>query len=218
MGSLQFACIGTHPDISYAISVAAKYCANPSPAHYNALRLILKYLSRILSFGISFSWNDHPLSLIAYTDVDFAMDLDNCWSRPGFFFWGRSRSYSLGFPQKKPSVLAALLKHNTLAFTTKETIWHKQLLSSLGKPPNSPTHLFTDNQSALHLIKNPEFHYGTKHIDVQYHVIREAFLVDLIFPSFVFTHDQLVDIFIKALPNETFQCLHHQLGMCSIIH
>lgn len=36
VGYLQFACIGTRPDLSYAVSVAAKYCLNPSPAHCNA--------------------------------------------------------------------------------------------------------------------------------------------------------------------------------------
>ena len=48
VGCLQFACIGTRPDLSYAVSVAAKYCVNPSPAHCNALRQILKYLAGTL--------------------------------------------------------------------------------------------------------------------------------------------------------------------------
>ena len=76
--------------------------------------------------------------------------------------------------------------------------------------------MFTDNQSALRLIKNPEFHRRTKHIDVQYHVIREAFLAETILPSFVSTHDQLADIFTKALPKDTFQRLRHHLGICSV--
>ena len=58
-------------------SVAAKYCVNPSPAHCNALRWILKYLAGTLQLGISFSGNNHPLSLTAYSDADFAMDLDD---------------------------------------------------------------------------------------------------------------------------------------------
>ena len=78
VGCLQFSCIGTHPDLSYEISVAAKYCANPSPAHCNALCRILKYLAGTLQFGISFSGNDHPLTLTTYSYADFAMDLDDC--------------------------------------------------------------------------------------------------------------------------------------------
>ena len=111
--------------------------------------------------------------------------------------WYQSKQASCASSTTEAEYLAA-------SSTTKETIWHRRLLTSLGKAPTSPTPLFTDNQSALRLIKNPEFHRGTKHIDVQYHVIREAFLANLLLPSFVSTHDQLADIFTKALPKENF--------------
>lgn len=219
VGCLQFACIGTRPYISYAASVAAKYCLNPSPAHCNALRRILKYLAGTLDLGLSFSGNNHPISLTAYSDVDFAMDLDDRKSRSGYIlfvnhgpvFWASRKQASCASSTTEAEYLAA-------SSTTKEIIWHRRLLTSLGKAPTSPTPLFTDNQSALRLIKNPEFHRRTKHIDVQYHVIREAFLANLLLPSFVSSHDQLADIFTKALPKENFHRLCHQLGMCSVEH
>lgn len=219
VGSLQFACIGTRPDIAYAVSVAAKYCTNPSTAHCNALRRLLKYLAGTLDFGISFSGNDQALSLTAYCDADFAMDIDDRKSRSGYIlfvnhgpvFWASRKQASCASSTTEAEYLAA-------SSTTKEIFWHRRLLTSLGKAPTSPTPLFTDNQSALRLIKNPEFHRRTKHIDVQYHVIREAFLANLLLPSFVSSHDQLADIFTKALPKETFHRLRHHLGMCSIEH
>ena len=219
VGCLQFACIGTRPDLSYAVSVAAKYCKNPSPAHCNALRRILKYLAGTLQLGLSFSGDHKPLTLSAYCDADYAMDLDDRKSRSGFVlfvnngpvFWASRKQASCASSTTEAEYLAA-------SSTTKEIIWHRRLLSSLGHHPVSPTPLFTDNQSALRLIKNPEFHRRTKHIDVQYHVIREAFLADILLPSFVSTHDQLANIFTKALPKDTFQRLRHQLGMCSIEH
>ena len=219
VGSLQFACIGTRPDISYAVSVAAKYCANPSSAHCNALHRILKYLAGTLDLGISFSGNDHPLSLTAYSDTDYAMDLDDRKSRSGYILFA-NHGPVLWASRKQASCASSTTEAEYLAAssTTKEIIWHRRLLTSLGKAPTSPTPLYTDNQSALRLIKNPEFHRRTKHIDVQYHVIREAFLANLLLPSFVSTHDQLADIFTKALPKETFHRLRHQLGMCSIEH
>lgn len=54
--SLQFAYIGTRPNLSYTINVAPKFCANSSPTHCNALRRILKYLVGTLSFGIFLFW------------------------------------------------------------------------------------------------------------------------------------------------------------------
>ena len=219
VGCLQFACIGTRPDLSYAVSIAAKYCSNPTPAHCAALRRILKYLAGTLHLGLSFSGNHQPISLTAYCDANYAMDLDDRKSRSGFVLfinhgpvlWASRKQACCASSTTEAEYLAA-------SATTKEIIWHRRLLSSLGKPPASPTPLFTDNQSALRLIKNPEFHRQTKHIDVQYHVIREAYLADLILPSFVSSHDQLADIFTKALPKDTFQRLRHHLGICSVEH
>ena len=167
VGCLQFACIGTRPDLSYAVSVAAKYCTNPSPAHCNVLRRILKYLASTLQLGLFFSGNHIPLSLSAYCDADNAMDLDDRKSRSGFVlfvnhgpvFWASRKHASCASSTTEAEYLAA-------SSTTKEIIWHRPLLTNLGKNHVSPTPLFTDNQSALGLIKNPEFHRRTKHIDV----------------------------------------------------
>lgn len=78
----------------------------------------------------------------------------------GPVFWASRKQTSCASSTTEAEYLAA-------SSTTKEIIWHKRILASLGKAPTSPTHLFTDNQSALRLIKNPEFHRRTKHIDVQ---------------------------------------------------
>jgi hypothetical protein len=34
--------------------------------------------------------------------------------------------------------------------------------------------LYYDSQSALHITRNPTFYSRTKHIDVQYHFVREV--------------------------------------------
>lgn len=47
----------------------------------------------------------------------------------------------------------------------KELIW---LLDEL-TDKNNDVKFLMDNQSAIRLIKNPEFHKRTKHIDVRYH-------------------------------------------------
>lgn len=72
-----------------------------------------------------------------------------------------------------------------------------------------------DNQSAIRLIKNPEFHKRTKHIDVRYHYIREKFEEQLFQVEFVSTVDQSADIFTKALPKERFQFIRKKIGIVS---
>lgn len=205
----QFACIGTRLDLSYDVSVAAKFCANPSPAQYNALRCIIKFLAWTLALNISFFGNAQLLFLTFYNDVDFAMDLDDWRSHSRFIHHG----HVLWASRKQANCASSTTEAEYLvaSSTTKEIIGHRRLFSILGKPHTSLTLLLTDNPSALQLIKNPKFHRRTKHINVQYHVILEAYSATHILPSHVPTHDQLANIFARALLTDTFR----HLGICS---
>ena len=49
--------------------------------------------------------------------------------------------------------------------------------------------VFKDNQTILHLCKNPIFHKMTKHIDIQYHFIREKITNGIIQVEKVSTDD-----------------------------
>lgn len=53
---------------------------------------------------------------------------------------------------------------------SKEFIWVKQLMSELGFGVDYS--LYSDSQSAIHLVKNSTFHSRTKHIHLRYYFIR----------------------------------------------
>jgi len=84
----------------------------------------------------------------------------------------------------------------------KESLW-RTLLSSLLQRSIDPISINVDNQSAIRLIKNPEFHKRTKHIDIQFHFIRKKFENGEINISYIHTSNQLADILTKALPRDT---------------
>ena len=55
---------------------------------------------------------------------------------------------------------------------SKEVIWLQRLCSSIGLVQQA-VRLYCDSQSAIFLAKNPSYHSKTKHIDVQYHFVRD---------------------------------------------
>lgn len=73
------------------------------------------------------------------------------------------------------------------------------LLTELLSVSNLSSTFYMDNQSAIRLIKNPVFHKRTKHIDVQYHFIREKFQEGQFNLEYVNTDEQIADILTKAL-------------------
>ena len=74
-----------------------------------------------------------------------------------------------------------------------------------------PPMLWCDNVSALALASNPIFHARTKHIEVDYHYIREKVLSKELKVHFISTLDQIADIFTKAISSPCFLDLAHKL-------
>ncbi|KAM0043463.1 putative RNA-directed DNA polymerase [Helianthus debilis subsp. tardiflorus] len=62
-----------------------------------------------------------------------------------------------------------------------------------------------DNKSALFLSQNPVSHKRAKHIDIDYHFIRELVSAGRLHTKFVPTMLQVADIFTKSLPRPLFE-------------
>ena len=76
--------------------------------------------------------------------------------------------------------------------------------------------MFYDNQVAMHISKNPLYHEKTKHIEVDFHFIKEVVMEDEVCTPYSKSIEQLGDLFTKALPNATFSYLCSKLGMQNV--
>jgi len=103
------------------------------------------------------------------------------------------------------------------AEAAKEAVWIQNFINDLRIPgihiDSIP--LYIDNNSALKLSRNPEFHSRSKHIDVKHHFIREKVEEGAINTQRVDTKDNLADIFTKTLPRPTHEDLVNRLNLLS---
>lgn len=216
VGSLMFAAIVSRPDISYAVGVVSRYLNTHTTAQWNAVKRIIRYLKGTTDFGITYKKNIENKYPVGYCDSDFASDRETRKSTTGYVFkvsggpitWSSKRQPSVSLSTTEAEYVAACQ-------STKEAIWLRQLYSDIGEPIDEPTTIHIDNQSAIKLIHNPEFHSRTKHIDIKYHFVREKYETGLILPKYVPTKQQEADLFTKALPSSRFKELCNLLGVKS---
>src|SRR5256885_1880614 len=102
-----------------------------------------------------------------------------------------------------------------MTLAAKEALWLSRFLLEIGctGADLDTVIVHADNQGAIALAKNSEHHARTKHIDVQYHFIREHIVVNRIKLSYLSTHDMVADGLTKLLQCLKFQQFTDMLGM-----
>ncbi|XP_074336307.1 secreted RxLR effector protein 161-like [Apium graveolens] len=70
MGSLIFAQLCTHPDISFTVGMLARYLTNPRMEQWKAVKRVLRYLKKTKDYMLTYRKSDH-LEIIGYSDFDF---------------------------------------------------------------------------------------------------------------------------------------------------
>ena len=73
--------------------------------------------------------------------------------------------------------------------------------------------IYCDNTSAINLSKNLVMHTKTKHIVIKYHFLRELVQDKEVRLEYVNTKEQILDIFTKPLPKDSFLYLRGKLGV-----
>ena len=86
-----------------------------------------------------------------------------------------------------------------MANATAEVVWVHKLLDELGIPHPKAACLWCDNIGAKYLSENPVFHARTKHIEIDYHFVKEQVNLKQLDVRFISTADQVADGFTKAL-------------------
>ena len=95
---------------------------------------------------------------------------------------------------------SAEAEYRSMRAATAELAWLTRILSEVQVPSILPISVKSDSLAAIYIAKNPVFHERTKHIELDYHYVREKLLEGLISLSYTKTTEQLADIFTKPLP------------------
>lgn len=199
VGGLQYLTI-TRPDLAYATNTLCQKLQHPTVADLHRLKRVLRYVKGTTLYGFS--------------DADWAGCADTRRSTTGYCTYLGSNLLSWS-AKKQPTVSRSSTeaKYQALASTSADLTWIAFVLRDIGISLVSPTLLFCDNKSAISLTANPILHARTKHIEVDFHFVREKVSSGSLSIRYVPSHLQLADIFTKSLTRFVHVNLRTKLGM-----
>jgi hypothetical protein len=200
----------TRPDLLFTTSFLCTRSSNPSKHDWVKLFKLLRYINCTKNMYMKLQPSD--LIIKCQTDASDAVHSDSR-SQSGVLVYFGSMQH------EKAAVVYA--KSNKQALTTKssceselvsiqdgidEVIFLRQLLNELGYTQSSPTPIFQDNLSTIHLAENGNGSYTrTKHINRKYFYVTDKINDKQITMKHLPTHEMSADILTKAVLGKLFR-------------
>jgi hypothetical protein len=211
----MYAMLGTRPDLAFAVSVISRFSSNPTNAHWSAVKRVFRYIASTLDMGLVFRGELQPLE--GYTDSDWAGDQDTRRSTSGYVFNLGSAAVSWS-SKRQPTVALSTCEAEYVGQknAAKEAVWLQRFLKQIDPnqdPGLGATIIYGDNQGAIALAKNAQYHGRTKHIDADVHFVRECVADGRVDLRYVPTTEQVADGLTKPLCRDKFVAFRKAVGV-----
>eukprot|EP00253_Pinus_taeda_P010578 PITA_10578 len=219
VGSLMYAMVCTIPDIAHAVGVLSRFMSKPGKEHWTTVKRVFTYLRGTSDYGLCYQGRpglDRVLDIRGFVDANWVGDLDQRRSTSGYVFnlfggaisWMSKKKYVVALSTTEVEYMAA-------THASKEAVWSQKLCSSMGLVQGD-IRIDCNIQSAIFLANNPAYHSKTKHIDVQYHFVRDMIEDKKLLLVKVGTLKNTMDALTKFVSSEKFSWCREKMGVAEL--
>lgn len=221
VGYILYAAMQTRVDMAFDIIALARYMSNPTPAAMIGIKSVLRYAAREKDRGIKISFGPkkqgtEELGLEIYCDSSYAADKASRRSHSGWVAMAGNGPIAWHTAlQKTVSNSTCEAEYMEMSLAAQHASWTRQILKEFGYKGKDavPTVIREDNNAAIQLAKNPEFHKRTKHIDVKWHYVRQEQEEGRVAVQYVSTQENKADGLTKPRDAQKQELFLEQLGM-----
>ncbi|KKF93168.1 Endonuclease [Ceratocystis platani] len=234
LGTLMYTSVMTRPDITFATSSLSQHTTNPAERHLEAAKRVARYLRDTNKHGIEFAFprrGGMDEFLVGYSDADYANSKDRKSISGMIYMLANGPVHWKS--QKQRSVATSTTEAEYVGFTpcAKDGIWLNRLVKwcidkmDMALDTNqtgqiikvrNDTLMYGDNQAALKIAGNLGANSKTKHIDVQYHAVKEWIREGKVTLAYATTDKMLADGLTKPLPATKFNEFRSQINVNAV--
>jgi hypothetical protein len=171
----------------------------------------MKCIKGTMDYGLRYVTN-HEFRLYGYSDSYWADIIPDRKSTSTYCF---SLGFSMVSWSSRKRSRVALSKAEAEYVATcarcREAVWLQKLLSGLFGLKLEATYIWCDNRSYMKLLENLVFHDRSKHIEINYHYIRDMVQKGAVRLQYVTTEEQVVDVLTKPLSRMKFEHFRDKL-------
>ena len=218
VGCLLYAAQISRPDICFAVSMLSRFNVNYGQAHWTAAKRVLRYLKGTINTKLVFHADGHD-EIVGFCDADWAGDLDMRRSTTGYVFVAQGGAISWTTRRQPTTALSSTeAEFMSMVAAIQEALWLKRFECELFLMTNKVITLFCDNQGAIHLAKNQNYHSRTKHIDVrkyfiQEHLYKPGMDIEAIYLNYTPTNEMMADVLTKPVNHIILNKYMDQFGL-----
>ena len=192
------------PDIGYDIGILSQFIQNPGQAHWEVLKLVISYLNTTKDLWLTFGGGS-KLLIEGFCDADWVGQKTSIQFRETHSFLAKVSVISWSSKKQHIIALSSMeLEYIAQMHATKEALWLRSFINEIQGLHKRIIVINCNNQGAITLAKDNKFHSQTKHIDLNYHFIREAVEDKKITMEYIPMGENITDIFTKALARLKF--------------
>ena len=202
LGSVMWGQLATRPDLSFSVSLLARFQANPGISHWNALLHVIGYIKNTLDYGLTYS-RGCDISPTAFVDADYGGCRDTRRSTSGYVFMMAGGAVTWSSKRQATVALSTVeAEYVAMSRCAQQMAWMHSWLDEVEMEYTLPGMIRGDNCGAIALTKNTKDHGKIKHIDIRHHYIHDLIRAGTIDIEQVPSEENLADLFTKPLPRD----------------